>query len=181
MVLSLYFDIGIYRFNKIAISGFSPNNVESSFTSYLLYYVALLELECDDKKHMPVQIKRADIFEGIKNIAHQTILISTIVSLFSGYNYQPYETSVNANIHGFNLLDVLDFNLFRNNIISTVFLMSSLSWHSALLNISVMLMFRVKTRDFMLNPLLASTSPSDFWMGRWNQIVHGTLKVRFCF
>jgi hypothetical protein len=30
----------------------------------------------------------------------------------------------------------------------------------------------------MENPILESTSPSEFWGKRWNKVVHGILKVR---
>lgn len=42
----------------------------------------------------------------------------------------------------------------------------------------VTLLFGRKTKVVTQNALLKSTSVSDFWGRRWNQLVHGALKVR---
>ena len=37
--------------------------------------------------------------------------------------------------------------------------------------------FGVKMQEGMMkNPVLKASSPSDFWSGRWNLLVHGALK-----
>jgi hypothetical protein len=40
------------------------------------------------------------------------------------------------------------------------------------------LIFGKQAETVMENPLLESTSPSEFWGERWNKLVHGVLKVR---
>ena len=40
-------------------------------------------------------------------------------------------------------------------------------------------LYNVEVIDIMNNPLLATTSPSDFWGKRWNLLIHGVLKVQY--
>ena len=56
----------------------------------------------------------------------------------------------------------------------------SLSLYMGLAGIAaiVQLVAGVQTEPIVENPLLASTSPSDFWGRRWNRLVHNGLKVR---
>ena len=59
------------------------------------------------------------------------------------------------------------------------------TWHLCLLSgssvfgFAVTLLTGIQTKDLTNNPLFGSSSPSDFWGRRWNNVVHKTLKVRF--
>jgi len=40
-------------------------------------------------------------------------------------------------------------------------------------------LFGKQAETVMEDPMLESTSPSEFWGERWNKLIHGVLKVRY--
>jgi hypothetical protein len=55
-------------------------------------------------------------------------------------------------------------------------LYNNLAASSSLIGLVISCITGCNTITLMKNPLFSSTSPSDFWGGRWNLIVHGLLK-----
>ena len=160
-----------------AVFGFSPHSVESSLTNYALYYAAGVEVKFDKVTNRPIKATFDDKMNALKNFGFYATLLGAYKSLFGPCRYEPFETNANGNNPGYDLKDIFDFNLLRNNAVSTLMLQLYLSaFLSALLAIvSILLGFKVKD-GMMDNPMLKATSPTDFWAGRWNVLVHGALK-----
>ena len=162
-----------------AMFGFSPNNVEESFSHYALYNACILELqyEIDPKtdKKRPVRSTGKYILHLLMAFGKCIIFNGIYMSIFTP-KMEIYETDANGNEPGFNPHHLLDFNLFRNNMISGLFFQLTLSTFTIALSVLASTLFGVKTEDAMKNPLFESTSASDFWGNRWNMVIHGALK-----
>jgi hypothetical protein len=159
-----------------AMFGFSPSSVEASYRNYILYYVAAVEIEFDKLNHRPIKSTMDDMISALHSFAYNIILLGAVKSLFAPSMYEPFDTDANGNDEGYNVNDLFDFNLLRNNVISTALLQLYLSTFIGALCALVAVVLRVKVKDGMKNPLFQASSPSDFWSRRWNLIVHGVLK-----
>lgn len=62
---------------------------------------------------------------------------------------------------------------------TVLFQMYLVTFCEGLLAVTVLATGR-RAETVMENPILESTSPSEFWGKRWNKVVHGVLKVRAC-
>jgi len=162
-----------------AMYGFSPNNVEESFSHYALYNACIMELqyEIDPKtdKKRPVSSTGKDILHLILGFGKYIIISGIYMSIFTP-KMEVYETDANGNDPGFDPYHLLDFNLFRNNMVSALFFQLTLSTFTIALSVLASAIFGVKTENAMKNPIFESTSVSDFWGNRWNRVIHGALK-----
>jgi hypothetical protein len=162
-----------------AMYGFSPNNVEESFSHYALYNACILDIQYEicpktDKKR-PVKRTAQDIMAPAAAFVTYLFIMGMYLSAF-GPLFEPYETNANGNEPGYNLSHLWDFNLFRNNATSAFFFQLTISTFTIAVSILVNTLFGVKTKSAMHNPMFEATSPSDFWGNRWNLIIHGALK-----
>lgn len=162
-----------------AMFGFSPVGVEDSFWQYVLYNASVLDIqyEIDPKteKKRPIRTTMQDKLEIIGNFGKYLALIGVYISLLST-RVEPYRTDANGNVPGFDLAHLMDFNLFRNNVVATILFQMTLTTFTIALSGMVGFLLGVKTSEAMKNPVFESTSPSDFWGRRWNLIIHGSLK-----
>jgi len=160
--------------------GFSPARVEESFKHYALYNACVLDIEYEvdpktDKKR-PTKASMAYTLSLLSTFGKNVAMLGLYMSLFAPTNYEPFETDADGNQPGYNIRDIFDFNLFRNNLVSSFVFQMCLSTFSGALSSAASLIFGVKTAVAMNNPMFESTSPSDFWGKRWNLIIHGALK-----
>jgi len=117
------------------------------------------------------------MIQSLKSFGSWLLILGSYKSVLGPTGYEPFETNANGNEAGYNLQDIFDFNLLRNNAIATMLLQLYLSTFIAALFTLVTVILRVKVKDGMMNnPLLKASSPSNFWSGRWNLVVHGALK-----
>ncbi len=160
-----------------AMFGFSPNSVESSYKNYILYYATAVEIPYDNIKNEPITSTWNEKMTSLKTFGMYLIILGLFKSVFGPSNYEPFQTSADASSPGYEWKDLFDLNLLCNNFVSTMLLQLYLSTFIAALSILVKIVFGIKVKDGMMNnPLMKSSSPSDFWSGRWNMIVHGALK-----
>ncbi len=160
-----------------AIFGYSPSSVESSYKNYILYYVAAVETQFDKATNQPIKATLDDKIQALKSFGFWLVTLGAYKSIFRFNKYEPFETNANGNDSGYNLGDILDFNLLRNNLVAAMLLQLYLSAFIAALFTLVTCILGVKVKEGMMNnPLLQASSPSNFWSGRWNLVIHGALK-----
>jgi len=160
-----------------AMYGFSPKGVESSFKRYALYNASIVELQYDPKNnHEPIQATSSYKKSCIITFLKEILITGSYMSLFAPSRYEPFECDVNGNKPGLNLSDCLNWNLFRNNIVGAILIQMMLSTFTTTFSIVVGFIFGVQTSQAMENPMMTSTSPSDFWGNKWNLVIHGALK-----
>jgi len=162
-----------------AMYGFSPNNVEESFSHYALYNACILDIEYEicpktDKKR-PIKITAQDIITPVVVFVKYLFITGIYLSAF-GPLFEPYETDANGNEPSYDPTHLLDFNLFRNSATCAIFYQLTISTFTIGVSILANTLFGVKTKNAMQNPMFEATSPSDFWGNRWNLIIHGALK-----
>lgn len=160
-----------------AMFGFSPKSVESSYKNYILYYATAVEIPYDNIKNKPIASTWNEKMTSLKTFGMYLLILGLFKSIFGPCNYEPFQTSADASRQGYEWKDLFDGSLLCNNFVSTMLLQLYLSTFIAALSILVKIVFGIKVKDGMMrNPLMKSSSPSDFWSGRWNMIVHGALK-----
>merc|ERR1712165_493781 len=136
-----------------------------------------VETQFDSVTNQPIGATWDDKVQSLKTFVFWLITLGAYKSIFGPSNYEPFETNANGNEAGYNFRDVFDFNLLRNNVISTMLLQLYLSTFISALFAKVTIILKVKVKGGMMNnPLLKASSPSNFWSGRWNLVVHGALK-----
>jgi len=163
-----------------AMFGFSPHSVETSFRKYVLYYISAVEIVFDEKTNKVVKASWPDILSRAKTFAYNVLITGAYHSIMQRVQYQPFENHTNANTLSFSELDlfhgIFDWKLTLNNLASTIMLQLYISTFASALCFILSALLRVKTCVAMHNPLLLSSSPSDFWGRRWNMIIHKCLK-----
>lgn len=163
-----------------AMFGYSPHSVETSFRNYVLYYISAVEIVFDEKTNKVVKASWPDILSKAKALVYNIFISGAYQSIMRRVQYQPFENHVNANtlsLLGFDLFrGIFDWKLILNNVASTILIHLYLSTFTTALCLLASMLLQVKTNVAMHNPMLLSSSPSDFWGRRWNMIVHGCLK-----
>lgn len=160
-----------------AMFGSSPHSVEKSYRNYLLYICAALEIQFDKETNRPIPATWKDALDAIGNFVKFVFILGAYKSLIGSSKCEIFETDANGNSPQYNLMDIFDLNLLRNNFIATMLLQLYLYTYMAGLNILVTAILGVKAQEGQMdNPLMKATSPSNFWAGRWNVLVHGALK-----
>jgi len=163
-----------------AMFGFSPHSVETSFRNYVFYYLSVVEIIFDKKTNEVVKSTRADILSKAKSFGCNILITGAYQSVLRHVQYQPFESHINANTLSFLRLElfhgVLDWKLILNNLAITILIQMYISMFTSSLCLLVAVLLRVKTHASMNNPIILSSSPSDFWGNRWNLIIHGCLK-----
>lgn len=175
-ISAIYPVLTIFKTSE-AVFGFSPHSVESSYKNYILYYATGVEIEYDKRKLRPVAATFDEKVTSLQNFLMCLVVLGLYKSIFGPYNYEPFQTTANGNEPGYDWKDIFDLNLLCNNFVSTMLLQLYLTTFIAALSVMVKIIFRVKVQEgVMKNPLMKASSPSDFWGGRWNLLVHGVLK-----
>lgn len=174
-VTTVYPVLTMFRTSE-AMFGFSPRLTELSYKNYLLYITAALEIQFDEKTGRPVPAKFNDFVAAIKKFLTYLFILGSYKSLIGSSLCEPFETDVDGSSPHYNLMDMFDLNLLRNNFVATMLLQLYLSTYTAGIAILATGILGVIVQDSMDNPLMKATSPSNFWSGRWNVLIHGALK-----
>ena len=161
--------------------GFSPHSVEKSFKNYVLYNISGVEIVFDDKTNKVVKASWLDIVSQSKSFLFNYVVSGAYLSFMRYTQYQPFDNHTNANTLSLSRLELFngisDWRLTMNNLASTILIHCYLSTFTSALCLLVSVVLQAKTCIAMNNPMLLSSSPSDFWGKRWNLIIHGCLKV----
>jgi len=167
----------LYAFRCVeAMCGFVPPVVTSSPLDYAIYYATPTEFMFDRKNGQRVMATSQDIRRSLIGTTKTLITILILMSLFSPYNYEPFQ-SMNAREESLSSIrDYLDMKHLGNCLITAMMFQQLVGLFGSATALAIEVMTGYRAVESMRNPVMEATSPSDFWGRRWNVAVHGALK-----
>ena len=161
-----------------AIYGTSPAAVEKDLTTYCLYYCAVIQFQFDPKSNKPIKAKKGEIQAKGLQFVRNFFLMGAFYSLIAFFTYLPFPTSVLTHQTEESLIDLFHWGHLCNNLALAFLTYFGLDTGTLGAGCAISLLSGNSTLTVNDEPLTKSTSITDFWGRRWNQLVHGVLKVR---
>ena len=163
--------LSIFRILE-AMYGFAPPHATSSLGAYALYFSSPLLLVPSAAKG---RIWRPAIYHHLPAFLAGLVYTGMYQSLL--LQLLPYGTGPGSTpSHLYFWSSLWDLELWYITLSYAFLLQSYLSTLSAGLSMTTILLTGHDTQVFSNQPLLGSTSPSDFWGRRWNLLIHTSLK-----
>mmetsp|Transcript_29691 Transcript_29691/g.45530 ORF Transcript_29691/g.45530 Transcript_29691/m.45530 type:complete len:443 (-) Transcript_29691:89-1417(-) len=159
-----------------AMYGTSPAKVEQDLLSYCLYYCALVQLRFDSETGKPIKVTKEEMQTKVLQFAPNFFLMGVLNSIFHCFTYLPFPTSILTDQTAESWADLFHWGHLCNNLALAFLTYFGLDTGSLLIGCSINLISGCSTISMNDEPLTKSTSVSDFWGRRWNQLVHGVLK-----
>lgn len=153
-----------------ALAGTAPPFVEDSLGNFVTYYASTLECIIDPTTKKPVKANGKDILRKLKDAIIAIFVCCIFYSVFIPSNFAPFEVRVPAHSLDHTLSDLFSAGHLMNNFFAALMFQLWLMVGCELVALATFLA-GVKTKSVFDNPLLESTSPSDFWGRRWNTLV----------
>jgi hypothetical protein len=177
----------------------APSHVTRSTSMFALYCGSPMTLLWRDGKYAKASFQ---LFrKHLQNFVLFLLLSGVIQSIITPSAYQPFlqtqgyewyklERIFNWRQLGNNAIHARTFvvgllvasfrsiRVFSTNSLHTVLFQMYLCTFCEGLLAATVLITGKRADTVMENPMLESTSPSEFWGKRWNKVVHGVLKVR---
>jgi hypothetical protein len=172
--------VSIFRLLE-ALYGFTPQHARASRSAFVLHYCSPMLLQQDPKTDKAAQGSWTDRISHllwflaclVVTGLYQSLFANQVPSFFPQYGQGPESTPP----HYFTPSSILDVAIWRDSLLVAVLLQLYLSCFSEGLIFATMVLTGHKLpKKFMDNPLVASTSPGDFWGRRWNLVIHTCLK-----
>ena len=156
------------------IHGFAPTTESAS--QLALYFGSPMRLQSDDKRHV-----KATLVDTLGHLGRFVGLLCITGFFYSLFGLLPQFPMVHQPPPDRyeRLLDwhtVLDPVNLRHSALFALFFQLYLMTFGEGLMFATCAVTRCRPEPLMDNPMLASTSPSDFWGRRWNLIIHDCLK-----
>lgn len=159
-----------------AMHGCSPKSAELSFCNYAIYYTCPMEIQFDPKTKKTATATMKEKVSCLTRFIWNAALLGFYKSILAPYRYEVYESAVDANSVDFAPFDILDWGLFRNNVLGAILFQQYLTTFMFGIGAAQMIISGIKSVEGMHNPIFTCSSPSDFWGKKWNLIIHGALK-----
>jgi len=156
--------------------GFSPPAVEAKLRNYSIYFSSVIEISFDPLTTLPVRVTKEEIGEKVLSFIMKFFALGALYSIVEHFSYSPFARKTLSNEVDFHIFNWFQIGHLANNFINAYLTYLSLSLGTVGVGLAINLMFGMRTIDVTNNPMFKSTSPSDFWGRRWNQLVHGILK-----
>jgi hypothetical protein len=152
--------------------------MEASLSNYIHYYSSLTYCQWCDKTQSRVPVTRREILQHLTSFLLAFTMASILFSWLLLYDdYQPFSTKVRLEEWHWNLWDLLHWHHLVNMYIlggfSTVVLSTLFQMNALRDNI----LQGYATCPVFGNPMLESSSPSEFWSKKWNLTLQKLLKV----
>ena len=170
-----------------ALSGFAPIPSQTSLRNYVAYFSCLFGMEFDPSTGTPKRVTQLFFRKRLATLGRDFVIVSLLISFLKPYEFEFFDSSsstiaiaaaaaapVNSVDH--TLLEMLSWKHLLNNFLVAFLISASLSQSSLGVSLVYNIIYGVQTYEVVLNPMLKSTSPSDFWGRRWNMLVHRGLK-----
>ena len=148
---------------------------ESSVGRYVLYYACLIEVQYSLKTNAPQRLTGAELAKRLWRVLAQYFVLSILYSVVAPYSFAPFRVPKPAHSTDHSVVDIFHIGHLSNNLVGAYLMFLILSFSQSAVAFATNL-FRIRTIDVMHNPLMKSTSPTDFWSRRWNQVIHSLLK-----
>uniref|UniRef100_A0A7S4QSP9 Wax synthase domain-containing protein n=1 Tax=Ditylum brightwellii TaxID=49249 RepID=A0A7S4QSP9_9STRA len=159
-----------------AFFGFTPQEASSSLQNYMVYFTTLVDVEFDSKTQKPIYATSQDLMLLSKQCFLSSLKLVVALCIFAPMSYTPFETGVLAHSTNHTFADIWSWMHILNNFVAATILSFSLEFGSNNINLLIEITTGIKTKQMVNNPMFASTSVSDFWGSRWNNLIHVALK-----
>jgi Membrane bound O-acyl transferase family len=159
-----------------AMYGTSPHTVESSLSTYIIYYSSAVHFVWDAASGRRRRLSLAQLARNIGGLLATAMLLSALLSLEFHYKFEPFPSS-NVDLQDFGL----SWNLFSWSHMANMYVLAVLTYYSLSFGLCLSAIGEeikgcIATEPIFLNPLWTSSSPSEFWGRKWNRMVHTQLK-----
>jgi hypothetical protein len=159
-----------------ALSGFAPAASRASVWNYVVYFSCLFGMEFDTSKQAPKRVTLAFFRKRLATLGRDFGIVSVVICILKPYEYEFFDTHTAVDSMNHTLSEMISWRHLLNNLFVAFLVSASLSQSSLGVSLVYNLLYGFQTYEVVLNPMLKSRSPSDFWGRRWNVLVHKGLK-----
>jgi Membrane bound O-acyl transferase family len=154
------------------IYGFTPKWIQSS-KDYVSYYASVLLFARDDKTQKLIPCPPDKILRLLINFMAFAFLTGFLQSLLTPYPSQ----AIFGGAEDWYAMDRFwTWQLYANSLLQALLFQMYLTTYCEGMALAFTGLSGCQTMPVMLNPLMESKSPLDFWGRRWNLLVHHVLK-----
>ena len=159
-----------------ALYGFAPKTAQSNLHNYVTYFSCLYGMEFDDNQQTPKFVTQKFLVQRLTTLLRDFFIVSLLISVLIPHRYQFFDTEAAVDSMDHTLSELLSWQHLCNNLLVATLLSTSLSQSTLGVSLVYNILYRVQTYEVVLNPILQSKSPSDFWGRKWNMLIHNGLK-----
>ena len=155
------------------IYGFTPAWVHSA-TDYVAYYASVMIFARDSKTNQLVPCPPSKVTRHLVNFLLFGTILGALQSFLAPFDYMaPFGGADDW----YALERYSTWQFYGNSFLHAFLFQMTLTFYTEGLTLAfVLISGGYQTLPVMLNPLLESRSPLDFWGRRWNLVVHQVLK-----
>jgi hypothetical protein len=155
--------------------------VEASLRSYVIYYCTIVPLKRDSRTGERIPATRTYLAKKLRSVVIKMVIIVLLLNILDPVDYVPFQEVPTPEDSSWPWLSSIYYQYFHwthlANNFSTAFLMCQcIDVGDEQFGLIVALMTGSEAIDVMRNPMLLSTSATDFWSNRWNMTMHGSFK-----
>lgn len=151
----------------------SPPVVESTLKSYCMYYASVIEFVFDAKECKVKDATGAVKLKKMWDFVSTLLLLGAVNSFVQFTTYSPFGE---WNEEDGEIARIIDLRNLGNNLLMACVTQLNLSMGTKGASFMITVLSGKETIDVTNNAIFASSSVSDFWGRRWNQLIHGVLK-----
>lgn len=159
-----------------AFFGFAPATARKSFKNYVVYSSCLMGIDFDTSKMQPIHTSMAFLKTQFMKLGRDYVSIIALMTALKPQKYEFFEVDIKAGSMDHSLLGLLSWRHIVNNYLVALLLSTSLSQSTLGVSLMYNILYGYQTVEVVMNPILNSSSPSDFWGRRWNVLIHRGLK-----
>jgi hypothetical protein len=164
-----------------ALSGFAPDPSQTSVWNYVMYFSCLFGMEFDPTMGTPKRVSNQFFRKRLVTLGRDFVIVSLVISVLKPYEFEFFDirtSHIAATVGSMEhtLQEIFSWKHLLNNFLVAFLISASLSQSSLGVSLVYNIFYGVQTYEVVLNPMLKSKSPSDFWGRRWNMLVHKGLK-----
>eukprot|EP00542_Grammatophora_oceanica_P012466 CAMPEP_0194041354 /NCGR_PEP_ID=MMETSP0009_2-20130614/13273_1 /TAXON_ID=210454 /ORGANISM="Grammatophora oceanica, Strain CCMP 410" /LENGTH=443 /DNA_ID=CAMNT_0038684835 /DNA_START=11 /DNA_END=1342 /DNA_ORIENTATION=+ len=150
----------------------TPSYAKESMASYAFYSVNPMILKRSESGFVRATIR--DTLGHLKAFVIQLLILGALQSFLVTADFHPFGSTRDGKM--FDPSRLFNPHQFLDNIFYGLIFQCYLATYGEGLLFATTALTGIRCEPFMLNPMMKSVSPSDFWARRWNMVVHGSLK-----
>jgi len=124
----------------------------------------------------PIHTTLSFLKTQMMKLGRDYVSIVALMTVLRPRKFEYFELEITADSMDHSLLDLISWRHIVNNYLVALLLSISLSQSTLGISIIYNICYGYQTREVVMNPILKSSSPSDFWGRRWNTLIHSGLK-----
>jgi Membrane bound O-acyl transferase family len=160
-----------------AMYGFCPPHITASWKEFAIYFASPLVYRYDKKNQQYIKPTWSDVIKQCFSFAQGIVVASAFYSCFFVFpSVFPSLGHAHDKIHLFNPTYIFNPITLKDGALYALLFQIFLAVSSKAIVILSSVLIGRETVPLMDNPMLKSTSASDFWGRRWNTLIHASLK-----